>query len=87
LRVGLPIAVFDDTHWLYSGQHLFELSGLDSTTPQLHFQGIIKTAESQSSTDYPPYARPDRAVFGGEGVFVLAGEQLLSSLWQNVPGP
>lgn len=81
LRVGLPITVYDDTGWTYSGQHLFELSGLDSTTPQLHFQGVIKTAESQSPTDSPPYLRPDRVVLDGAGVFVLAGDRLLSQRW------
>jgi uncharacterized secreted protein with C-terminal beta-propeller domain len=87
LRVSLPIAVYDDTRWKYSGQHLFEISGLDSTTPELHFQGVIKTAESQTGTGFPPFVRPDRAVLDGDGVFVMAGEQLLSSLWQNVPRP
>jgi hypothetical protein len=87
LRVGLPIAVYDDTRWKYSGQHLFELSGLDTTTPQLHFQGVIETAESQTGTDMPPFVRPDRVVLDGNGVFVMAGEQLLSSLWQNVARP
>jgi uncharacterized secreted protein with C-terminal beta-propeller domain len=87
LRVGVPITVYDDTHWKYSGEHLFELSGLDSTTPELHFQGVIKTAEAQSDTDFPPFLRPNRVVLDGNGVFVMAGEQLISSLWQNVPAP
>jgi uncharacterized secreted protein with C-terminal beta-propeller domain len=87
LRVGVPITVYDGARWTYSGQHLFELSGLDTTTPALHFQGVIKTAESQSQTDSPPFVRPNRVVLDGNGVFVMAGEQLISSLWQNIPAP
>lgn len=93
LRLALPIDVYDTSTqdpssygWTYSGLHVLEIAGSESATPQLRFQGVIKTAERGSST-YPPYLFPDRGVLNDDAVFEVYGEQFLSKRWQDLPAP
>jgi uncharacterized secreted protein with C-terminal beta-propeller domain len=82
-RVGVPINVFDGA-WKYSGLHLFEVTA--GATPQLHFQGVVKTAELGSAV-VPSFSGPDRGILHGESVFAIQGPATASSLWHNVPQP
>jgi hypothetical protein len=82
-RVALPIHVAE-TNWKYTGVHLFELAA--GATPQLHFQGVIKTDEPGSST-FPTVGGPNRGVLHDESVFAVHGARIVSSLWQDVPQP
>jgi hypothetical protein len=79
-RLALPVDVFDSTKWSYSGLHLLEVYGAGSGSPQLYFQGMIKTAEA-GGAPYP--ASPTRGVMHGDSVFAITGGQVLSSLWED----
>jgi hypothetical protein len=88
-RLALSVTVFGatdpstpgNTAWRYSGLHLLAVQGVSSELPQLHFQGVIKTAEA-GSTPYSTAAA--RGVLHGESVFAVAGDRVVSSLWENV---
>lgn len=82
-RVALPIHVAE-TNWKYTGLHLFELAV--GATPELHFQGVIKTDEPGSST-FPTAGDPNRGVLHDESVFAIHGDRIVSSLWQDVQQP
>jgi hypothetical protein len=82
-RVGVPIHV-SDGGWKYSGLHLFEVNA--GATPQLHFQGVLKT-EQVGPTVIPSFGNPSRGILHGESVFAIQGLTTASSLWQNVPQP
>jgi uncharacterized secreted protein with C-terminal beta-propeller domain len=82
-RVGVPIHVHDGG-WKYSGLHLFEVTA--SATPQLHFQGVLKT-EQVGPAVVPSFGVPNRGILHGESVFAIQGLTTASSLWQNVPQP
>ena len=91
LRLALPVDVFGspdppipgNTAWSYSGLHLLEVQGVGSESPQLHFQGVIRTAEAGG---VPPSTEPTRGVLHGESVFAVSGDRVVSSLWENVDG-
>ena len=95
VRIGLPIDVFATPRsepglfdWTYSGSHLLEITGLGTDTPQLSFKGVIKTAEPGGAPfPFPPYTVPRRAVMHDDAVFVVAGEALTGTLWNNVALP
>jgi hypothetical protein len=92
-RIAVPIRVFDvdpldatRTKWSYSGLHLLEIGPGPADAFELRFQGVIKTEEASPARPNPGYVVPERGVLHGESVFVVHGDQILSSLWQNVPG-
>ena len=87
-RMAMSVDVFGassggNTAWSYSGLHLLEVRGVERESPQLHFQGVIKTAEAGSM---PYSAVPVRGVLHDESVFAVAGDRVVSSLWENVHG-
>jgi Beta propeller domain len=83
-RLALPVHVVDSV-WTYSGLHLFEVARNASGTSQLHFQGVIKTDEPASrGRSSPTYAAPDRGILHGDSIFSVYGDQIRSSLWQDV---
>lgn len=91
LRLVLPIDVYDTSavspsafNWSYSGFHLLEVAGDQTSTPQLRFHGLIKTADNSTST-HPPYAFPERGVLHGDAVFAVHGDQFLAMRWQGFP--
>jgi hypothetical protein len=93
LRLALPIDVYDKATgdpltfgWNYSGLHVLEVAGTDSATPQLRFQGVIKTGES-GNTPYPPARYPERGVLHDDAVFGVHGDQYLSSRWEDLVAP
>jgi hypothetical protein len=81
-RVGVPMSIYDGS-WKYSGVHLFEVAA--GATPQLHFQGVLKT-EQLGPTVFPT-PEPSRGILHGESVFAVQGLTTVSSLWQDVPQP
>lgn len=83
-RLALPITV-SDMQWLYSGVHLLQIEGLGGGTPQLSVAGVIKTAEPSSTQPYPPYRVPNRTVLHHDSVFVVSGDTLIGSLWNQLP--
>ena len=93
LRLAVPMHVYDTAHptlpnrfnWTYSGLHLLEVTGSGTESPQLHFQGVIKTEEPGNATPGPSFALPNRGILHGESVFAIHGERVLSSLWQDLP--
>jgi hypothetical protein len=92
-RVALPIQVFDvdaahptQNKWTYSGLHLLEVAPGAADAPELRFKGVIKTEEASDAKPYPTYVLPERGVLHGESVFLVHGEQVLSSMWETVPG-
>ncbi|HTK99967.1 MAG TPA: beta-propeller domain-containing protein, partial [Pseudomonadales bacterium] len=97
VRIALPIDVFAKPRqgianafdWVYSGSHLFEVQGLNGGTPQLEFQGVIKTAESNGTELFPapPYVVPKRTVMHDDAVFVVNGANFSGSLWNNLAQP
>jgi hypothetical protein len=84
-RLALPIRVYETT-WAYSGLHVLEIANSATGTPQLHFQGVIKTEEAGTATPIPTFVLPERGVLHGDSVFAIHGERVFSSLWQNLPG-
>jgi hypothetical protein len=94
VRIALPIDVFATPRqdiagvfdWTYSGSHLFEISGLQGGTPQLDFQGVIETAQSDGTNPFPapPHVIPRRAVMHDEAVFVVDGARFIGKLWDSV---
>jgi hypothetical protein len=82
-RVGVPIHVYDGG-WKYSALHLFEVAA--GATPQLHFQGVLKT-EHVGPAVLPSFGGPNRGILHGESVFAIQGLTTVSSLWQDVPQP
>jgi hypothetical protein len=95
LRLALPIDVFDTPRpadpntfaWTYSGLHLLEVSGAATTSPQLHFQGVLLTDEPGPSKTFPSFGRPERGVLHGDSVFAVSGDRFLSSRWQDLTAP
>jgi len=91
-RVALPINVFDTPagaayHWQYSGTHLLQVDGIGTATPQLSFAGVIKTDEPDSSHNYPRLEVPNRSVLHDDSVFVVSGNALIGSLWNQLGTP
>jgi len=91
-RLALPINVFDTPinstyRWQYSGVHLLQIDGLGTTAPQLRLAGVIKTAEPSSTTAYPPFSIPNRTVLHDDSVFVVNGNRLIGSLWDQLGSP
>jgi hypothetical protein len=92
VRLALPIIVYDTPHptssgqltWTYSGLHLFEVAA--NATPALHFQGVIKTEERDASRRNPSFGGGGRGVLHADSVYAVHGEEVRSSLWQNLPG-
>jgi hypothetical protein len=82
-RLAVPIHVFDSS-WRYSGLHLFEVRN-ENGSPHLHFQGVIRTEDSSNGASGPKFTAPNRGVLHGDSVFAVYGENVHSSLWQNVP--
>jgi uncharacterized secreted protein with C-terminal beta-propeller domain len=83
LRLAMPLDVYE-TAWKYSGLHMLEVAGTDTASPQLHFQGVIKTGES-GNTPYPPARYPKRAILHDDAVFAVHGDLYLSARWQDLP--
>lgn len=91
-RIALPINVFDTPagslyHWQYSGTHLLQIDGIGSDSPQLSFAGVIKTDEPDSSHNYPRMDVPNRSVLHDDSVFVVNGNALIGSLWNQLGSP
>jgi hypothetical protein len=94
-RFALPIQVADTAdpmnpnqfNWTYSGLHLFEVADSASETPQLRFQGVIKTEQPNSGEKSPVYYTRTRGILHDDGVFAVHGDRVLSSLWQDLPAP
>jgi hypothetical protein len=89
-RIALPINVFDTPYnngfkWTYSGIHLLEIADVTSATPRLSLAGVIETDEPDSAKPYPGLAVPNRTVLHDESVFVVNGDTLIGSLWDQ-PG-
>lgn len=70
--------------WSYSGLHLLQIDGIETESPQLHVQGVIKTAQSNGPAAIPPYFVPDRSVLHGDSVFAIQGDTIFSNLWSNI---
>jgi hypothetical protein len=97
VRFALPIDVFDQPRqdvsnafdWTYSGSHLFEIQGLNGGVPQLAFAGVIKTAESDGTQQFPapPYVVPKRTVMHDDAVFVVNGATFIGKLWNGIVMP
>lgn len=91
-RLALPITVVENAEvggtsrlvWSYSGLHLLEVAGIESGSPTLHFQGVIKTQEPDSTTLFPSFAVPDRGVLHDDSVFAIHGDRIRSSLWGDI---
>lgn len=91
-RIALPINVFDTPdhnsyRWRYSGMHLLQIDGLGGETPQLSLAGVIKTAEPDNTNSFPRYFVPNRAVLHDNSVFVVSGDTLIGSLWDQLGSP
>lgn len=87
LRFVLPIDVYESAFsWSYSGLHVMEVAGTESAAPQLRLHGVIKTADSGSST-HPPYAFPERGILQDDAVFAVHGAEYFSRRWQDLPAP
>ena len=93
LRLALLIDVNDKPtadpnvfNWSYSGLHVLEVAGSDSATPQLRFQGVIKTGSSDAMA-YPPSGSPKRGILHDDAVFAVQGDRYLSSRWQDLSPP
>jgi hypothetical protein len=83
LRLALPIDVFgSNATWSYSSLSLLEVHGVGGESPQLSFQGAMRTAEAGGV----PGFRPIRGVLHGESVFAVSGDRVVSNLWENVHG-
>ncbi len=93
-RLALPIEVADTPdptdpsrfHWTYAGLHVFEVADIETGTPQLRFQGVIKTAQRGNQSPSVFYSST-RGVLHDDSVFAVQGDRVLSSLWQNLPAP
>jgi hypothetical protein len=94
-RLALPIHVYDTAHptetgrfnWTYSGLHVLEVSAGAADVPELHFRGAIRTEVFDPARPGPAYVTPERGVLHGDSVFSIHGEQIRSSLWQDLPNP
>lgn len=97
VRFALPIDVFATARqdipnvfdWTYSGSHLFEIQGLNGGAPLLEFKGVIKTAESNGTQQFPapPYVVPKRTVMHDDAVFVVNGATFIGKLWSGITPP
>ncbi len=90
LRLALPIDVYDTPTseptrfgWTYSGLHVLEVAGSNGPSPQLKFQGLIKTGDS-STSQYPPLVFPQRGVLHDDAVFAVQGDRILSKRWEDL---
>ena len=89
LRLALPIDVFATPHpyeagrftWTHSGVHLLEVE--TGPVAHLHFRGMIKTAEADGNTTYPPYVI-DRSVLHDDSIFVINGANVISGRWTGL---
>jgi len=93
LRLMLPIDVYDVPtssptlfNWRYSGLHVLEVAGIQGTSPQLRYHGLLETADS-STSQYAPRALPERGVLHDDAVFAVSGEQVYSKRWGEFPAP
>jgi hypothetical protein len=92
-RATLPVAVYDGAapgqpnRWSYSGVHLIEINGVDSPSPQLRLQGVIKTDEPDGTRQYPLHDGLNRTVLHDDSVFVALEESVIGTLWQSAGSP